>query len=72
MIESKFRKLKHEPAFVPTWIMYDKKVLKFQSYFTETVGEQQVIHHCDINFYLEDGTMRIMEPSIDNSGIPQG
>lgn len=34
--------------------------------------EQYRIRKCDILFYLEDDTVQVNEPRMDNSGIPQG
>jgi len=51
-------------------------VLNFSAYFQEPVvedkNENYRIRKCTIYFYLEDGTLHILEPRIQNSGIPQG
>ncbi|ALC41366.1 Efhc1.2 [Drosophila busckii] len=61
---------------LPPWLAYDKQVLCFSAYFKEPLTE---IYHAPyqvrkvkIYFYLEDGTMQITEPKVENSGIPQG
>ncbi|EDV98296.1 EF-hand domain-containing family member C2 [Drosophila grimshawi] len=61
---------------LPPWLAYDKQVLCFNAYFKEPLTE---IYHAPyqvrkvkIYFYLEDGTMQITEPKVENSGIPQG
>lgn len=61
---------------LPPWLAYDKKCLCFSAYFKETL--QEVYHapyqvrKVKIFYYLEDGTMQIVEPKVENSGIPQG
>ncbi|EDW74855.1 uncharacterized protein Dwil_GK15906 [Drosophila willistoni] len=61
---------------LPPWLAYDKQVLCFSAYFKENLTE---IYHAPyqvrkvkIYFYLEDGTMQVTEPKVENSGIPQG
>ncbi|TMW47965.1 hypothetical protein DOY81_006948 [Sarcophaga bullata] len=61
---------------LPPWLAYDKQVLGFNAYFKETLQE---VYHCPyqvrkvkIMYYLEDGTIQITEPKVQNSGIPQG
>ncbi|KAH8323609.1 hypothetical protein KR074_010276 [Drosophila pseudoananassae] len=61
---------------LPPWLAYDKQVLCFNAYFKENLTE---IYHAPyqvrkvkIYFYLEDGTMQVTEPKVENSGIPQG
>ncbi|OAD54554.1 EF-hand domain-containing family member C2 [Eufriesea mexicana] len=48
----------------------------FKAFFQETVNERwkaaYQIRLVNISFFLEDGTMKISEPSIDNSGLEQG
>lgn len=52
------------------------KVLSFDAYFQESIEEMRGYAHqirrCKIYFYLEDGTMKVIEPKVKNSGIPQG
>ncbi|KPI95568.1 PREDICTED: EF-hand domain-containing family member C2-like [Papilio xuthus] len=61
---------------LPTWIMYDKNILRFQGYYQESLHEMRsairVVHKLDIFFFLEDGTIKVMEPRTDNSGFSQG
>lgn len=86
--------LRGEVQELPTWIAYDKQVLKpqiiqiwqllllrpqilcFEAFFQESLQE---FHSCPfkvrkvkIYFYLEDGTIKVIEPKVENSGIPQG
>ena len=53
-----------------------KQRLMFKAYFQETVQERWQsafqIRAVTISFFLEDGTIKIAEPAIDNSGLEQG
>lgn len=66
----------YRPAISPAWLKHDRQVLRFFAYFQEPVVESPMenfrIRHCVILFHLEDGTMMIIEPKEENSGIPQG
>ncbi|KAH9187271.1 hypothetical protein AeNC1_010752 [Aphanomyces euteiches] len=61
---------------VPNFIAMDKKVLRFEGYFLEAVHESNVenfrVRKCIILYYLEDDTIQIIEPKVENSGILQG
>jgi hypothetical protein len=61
---------------VPTWVAYDRKVMRFYAYFKEAVFSSQVenyrVRKCVIYYYLEDHSIHVAEPKIENSGIPQG
>ncbi|KAM3965215.1 EF-hand domain-containing family member C2 [Aphomia sociella] len=61
---------------LPTWIMYDKHILRFQAFFQQTLHEMRSASHIlrkvDILFFLEDGTIKVMEPRTENSGLSQG
>ncbi|SPR00753.1 unnamed protein product (mitochondrion) [Plasmodiophora brassicae] len=61
---------------IPAWIAYDNKVLAFLAYFRSDVHESQVETHrvtvIDIMYYLQDGTVRIVERKEDNSGMRNG
>lgn len=52
------------------------QVLKFDGYFQEDVPisteEHFRIRQVGIYYYLEDDSMSVMEPIVENSGIPQG
>lgn len=52
------------------------QVLRFYGYFKESVDESNMENHrirkVVIQFYLTDGTIQVIEPKQDNSGIPQG
>ncbi|XP_056336633.1 EF-hand domain-containing protein 1 [Danio aesculapii] len=62
--------------FIPAHAAYDKKVLRFYGYF-----RQEVLHSRDEHFrirpvvfyyHLEDDSICVTEPPVENSGIPQG
>lgn len=60
----------------PAWVAFDRKVLRFDAYFQEAVHESRQetfrIRRCVIYYYLEDDSIHVSEPKIENSGIPQG
>lgn len=60
----------------PAWVAYDRQVLCFDAFFQEAVHEkreeQYRIRRCKIYFYLEDDSIQVIEPKVNNSGIPQG
>jgi len=66
----------YRPAIAPAWLKHDRQVLRFSAYFQEPVHESPKenfrVRQCVVFFYLEDGTMMVTEPKIENSGIPQG
>ncbi|XP_046966018.1 EF-hand domain-containing family member C2-like [Vanessa cardui] len=61
---------------LPTWIMYDKNILRFQAFFQQTLHEMRsgahILRKVEIFFFLEDGTIKVIEPKTDNSGLSQG
>ncbi|XP_056284339.1 EF-hand domain-containing protein 1 isoform X2 [Pseudoliparis swirei] len=62
--------------FIPAYVALDKKVLCYDAYFQETVlfspEEKCCVRPVVIYYYLEDDSMCIVEPRVENSGIPQG
>ncbi|XP_036772286.1 EF-hand domain-containing protein 1 isoform X2 [Manis pentadactyla] len=66
----------HGLPFLPGMSFTDSTVLKFDAYFQEDVPmsteEHYRIRHVNIYYYLEDDSMSIIEPVVENSGIPQG
>mmetsp|Transcript_11342 Transcript_11342/g.24429 ORF Transcript_11342/g.24429 Transcript_11342/m.24429 type:complete len:637 (-) Transcript_11342:94-2004(-) len=66
----------YRPHVQPSWLKHDRQVLHFMGYFQEPVhenpNENARIRYVDIYYYLEDGTMQVNEPKVENSGIPQG
>merc|ERR1719399_1676535 len=66
-----------EIAIQPAWLKHDKQALRFYAYFQEPVVENPTenfrIRNVVLTYFLEDGTMQITEPKVENSGIwPQG
>ena len=59
----------------PAWVAFDRKVLRFNCFFKEAVNESRLenfrIRNCVLYYYLEDDSMHVSEPKIENSGIPQ-
>lgn len=60
----------------PSWVAFDRQVLRFYAYFQEAIEEKQEeryrIRNCVILFYLEDDSIQVNEQAVENSGIPQG
>ena len=56
--------------------MYDRKVLRFYGYFQEHVVEDKIenfrVRRVVLLYHLDDDTIFINEPKIENSGILQG
>ncbi|EDV98557.1 EF-hand domain-containing family member C2 [Drosophila grimshawi] len=61
---------------LPPWLAYDKKVLFFRAYLKQTLQENYhapyMVRHFKVYYYMEDGTLEIYEPKVENSGIVQG
>ncbi|XP_063079728.1 EF-hand domain-containing protein 1 isoform X2 [Engraulis encrasicolus] len=62
--------------FVPARVIYDKKVLRFFGYFQQTVlfspEEEYRVRPVVLYYYLEDDSIGLFEPPVENSGMPQG
>ncbi|XP_078130943.1 EF-hand domain-containing protein 1 [Sander vitreus] len=62
--------------FIPAYVALDKKVLRYYAYFRENIPfsaeEEFRVRPVVINYYLEDDTMSMVEPMVENSGMPQG
>uniref|UniRef100_H3D427 EF-hand domain (C-terminal) containing 1 n=2 Tax=Tetraodon nigroviridis TaxID=99883 RepID=H3D427_TETNG len=62
--------------FIPAYVTLDKKVLRFYAFFSEDVSccpeEDCRIRPVIIYYFLEDDTICIYEPVVENSGMPQG
>lgn len=73
-----YGKSKPEPPtdFVPAHVAFDKKVLLFNAYFKQTLNESDKEYYrvrpVKIYYYLEDDSISVVEPIVENSGIPQG
>jgi len=65
-----------ESNFIPAHCAFDKKVLKFDAYFKEAVHESPNefyrVRPVEIYYYLEDDSIGVIEPIVENSGMPQG
>jgi len=52
------------------------QVMKFKGWYSESVpetpSEQYRIRYVDIMYFLEDDSMSIVEPKVENSGLSQG
>eukprot|EP00771_Trimastix_marina_P004197 gnl/Trimastix_PCT/944.p1 GENE.gnl/Trimastix_PCT/944~~gnl/Trimastix_PCT/944.p1 ORF type:complete len:592 (-),score=180.26 gnl/Trimastix_PCT/944:85-1860(-) len=61
---------------VPSFIAFDRKVLRFFGFFQEGVHESRLenyrIRRVKLYYYLEDDSIQINEEKQDNAGIPQG
>ncbi|MCI4395685.1 hypothetical protein PGIGA_G00194930 [Pangasianodon gigas] len=68
----------HAPPsdFIPAHVAYDKKVLRFYGYYQQEVldspEERWRVRPVVFYYYLEDDSMCVMEPEVENSGMPQG
>jgi len=64
------------PRVAPAWLKHDKQTLRFYAYFQESViervDENSRIRNVVICYHMEDGTVSMREPRVENSGIPQG
>ncbi|KAM4771458.1 EF-hand domain-containing protein 1 [Rhinophrynus dorsalis] len=62
--------------FIPTFVAFDKKVLRFEGFFQETVpisqDERYRVRKVSLYYFLEDDSISVVEPPVENSGIPQG
>ncbi|KAI8916212.1 hypothetical protein EDD86DRAFT_186173, partial [Gorgonomyces haynaldii] len=67
---------KDTSSIAPSWVAFDRRVLRFYGYFHEAVNESRDekyrIRRVNIYFYLEDDSVHVSEPKTANSGIPQG
>ena len=57
----------------PIWLRHDKQVIRFFGFFQEHVvedpNENFRIRKVIVLYYLDDDTIHIMEPKVENSGI---
>lgn len=62
--------------YIPAHVAWDKKVLKFNAFFKQTVHESPNEHFrvrpVNIYYYLEDDSISVVEPHVENIGMPQG
>jgi hypothetical protein len=60
---------------VPAHEAFDKQVLTFTAWFMQIAPEDRIkeyIRHVKIFYYLEDDTISIIEPTVENCGLLQG
>ncbi|KAM4713130.1 EF-hand domain-containing protein 1 [Anableps anableps] len=62
--------------FIPAHVALNKKILRFDAYFMEEIlhspEEVHRVRPVIIYYYLEDDSMYITEPPVENSGLLQG
>lgn len=58
------------------WLTYAGKVLRFYAYFNEAVSQSATetdrVRLCTLFYYLENDTIQVNEPRVENSGIVGG
>lgn len=63
-------------SVLPRWVKMDREVLRWYCYSKESVPESAYetfrIRKFILYYYLVDGTIRINEPKVKNSGLPGG
>lgn len=63
-----------EELYQPSWVKMDRHVLRFNGYFKESVVESAIenyrVRKLIVFYYLEDNSISITEPKLENSGIP--
>ncbi|XP_043285106.1 EF-hand domain-containing protein 1-like [Venturia canescens] len=61
---------------IPKYALFAQKCLNFKAFFRQGVfnspDEHYRVRHVNIIYFLEDDTMCVMEPTIENSGFRQG
>ncbi|KAK0171709.1 hypothetical protein PV328_005128 [Microctonus aethiopoides] len=73
-----YGRVKHYPyrPVIPHYVLYAQKCLKFNAYFRENVSnsssEYHRVRHVNIIYFLEDDTICVVEPPVDNAGLVQG
>lgn len=64
------------PRIAPAWLKHDKHCLRYYGYFQEHVierwDENCRYRNVVFTYHLDDGTLDVLEPRIENSGLPQG
>jgi len=68
--------VKKTQPFTPDFVKLDKQVLYFKAYMKQTVHESSSerfrVRYFNMYYYLEDDSIAISEPEIENSGMPHG
>lgn len=61
--------MKARKPLVPAWVALEKKTLKFEGYYKETVNDSPAeyyrVRKLNIFYYLEDDTIMVDEPKIE-------
>ncbi|XP_076253920.1 EF-hand domain-containing protein 1-like [Rhynchophorus ferrugineus] len=69
-------KTKPLPQFLPHYALYDQKCLTFKAFFKQSVVESPLefyrVRPVNIIYFLEDDTITVIEPRVQNSGLLQG
>jgi len=69
-------KNQRHPRVSPAWLKHDKQVLRFYGFFQEAVverpDENSRYRQLIFMYYMEDGTIQMVEPRVENSGLAQG
>lgn len=62
--------------FLPHYALFAQKCLRFKAYFRQGVfnspDEHYRVRHVNIVYYLEDDTLCVLEPVVENAGLQQG
>lgn len=62
--------------FLPTFAALDRKVLRFDAFFSEAIPnspyESERVRKCTLLYYLVDDSVQISEDKVVNSGLSQG
>ena len=62
--------------FIPTFAALDRKVLRFDAFFSESIPnspyESERVRKCTLLYYLVDDSVQISEDKVVNSGLSQG
>ncbi|XP_076246881.1 EF-hand domain-containing protein 1 [Calliopsis andreniformis] len=62
--------------FIPHYALFSQKCLCFKAFFRQGIfnspDEHFRIRHVNIVYFLEDDTLTVIEPTVDNAGFQQG
>lgn len=62
--------------FLPHYALFAQKCLRFKAFFRQKVfnspDEHYRVRHVNIVYYLEDDTICVIEPVVENAGLQQG
>lgn len=69
-------KLPERPRFIPHYVQYERKCLRLEAYFKQGIfgsaDESFRVRKVRLLYYLEDDTLAVFEPRLDNVGFNQG